>query len=111
MSEIQALERQKREMQEHIAIRDKVLKLSANPEFRDVIESDYMTVEATRNIRIGTDPALAPEMRKDAIDMALATGHLKRYLSAKIAIGNQAEHEIIHIDAQLEEIRQSGEDE
>lgn len=111
MSEIQALERQKREMQEHVALRDKVLKLSANPEFRDVIEHDYMLMEATRNIRIGSDPALDKDMRKDAVDMALATGHLKRYLSAKIQIGNQAENTIIHIDQELEELRQSGEDE
>ena len=40
--------------------------------------------------------------------MALAAGHLQRYLSANVQMGNQAEQTIFQIDEALEELRVEG---
>ena len=76
MSEIQELEAQKEDLKAQVELRDQILKLSANHEFRKVIHEEFFQKEAGRLVRIGGDPSLDKQQRQDAIDMALATGHL-----------------------------------
>lgn len=108
MSEIQKLEAQKEDLKKQVELRDQILKLSSNHEFRNVIHVEFFQKEAGRLVRIGGDPALDKQQRQDAIDMALATGHLQRFLSANVQMGNQAEETIFQIDAALEELRAEG---
>ena len=108
MSEIQELEAQKEDLKAQVELRDQILKLSANHEFRKVIHEEFFQKEAGRLVRIGGDPALDKQQRQDAIDMALATGHLQRFLSANVQMGNRAEQTIFEIDAALEELRAEG---
>ena len=108
MSEIQELEAQKEDLKVQVELRDQILKLSANHEFRKVIHEEFFQKEAGRLVRIGGDPALDKQQRQDAIDMALATGHLQRFLSANVQMGNRAEQTIFEIDAALEELRAEG---
>ena len=108
MSEIQELEAQKEDLKAQVALRDQILKLSANHEFRKVIHEEFFQKEAGRLVRIGGDPALDKQQRQDAIAMALATGHLQRFLSANVQMGNRAEQTIFEIDAALEELRAEG---
>ena len=108
MSEIQELEAQKEDLKRQVELRDQILKLSANHEFRKVIHEEFFQKEAGRLVRIGGDPALDKQQREDAIDMALATGHLQRFLSANVQMGNRAEQTIFEIDAALEELRAEG---
>lgn len=108
MSEIQALEAQKEDLKKQVELRDQILKLSANHEFRKVIHEEFFQKEAGRLVRIGGDPSLDKQQRQDAIDMALSTGHLQRFLSANVQMGNRAEETIHEIDAALEELRAEG---
>ena len=108
MSEIQELEAQKEDLKKQVELRDQILKLSANHEFRKVIHEEFFQKEAGRLVRIGGDPSLDKQQRQDAIDMALATGHLQRILSANVQMGNRAEQTIFEIDAALEELRAEG---
>ena len=108
MSEIQELVAQKEDLKAQVELRDQILKLSANHEFRKVIHEEFFQKEAGRLVRIGGDPSLDKQQRQDAIDMALATGHLQRFLSANVQIGNRAEQTIFEIDAALEELRAEG---
>lgn len=108
MSEIQELEAQKEDLKKQVELRDQILKLSANHEFRKVIHEEFFQKEASRLVRIGGDPSLDKQQRQDAIDMALATGHLQRFLSANVQMGNRAEETIHEIDAALEELRAEG---
>jgi hypothetical protein len=105
MSDIQELETQKAELQKMVDLRDLILKLSKNHDFRKVIHEEFFLNEAARNAGIGGDPALDENQRKDAMQMSMAGGHLKRYLSANVMMGNQAQSTIIQIDEALEEIR------
>lgn len=110
MSDIQALENQKKDCQEAVAMRDLVLKLSTNREFKKVIETEFCINEAARFAEVAGNPNLNDKQRKDAMDAAMAPGHLKRWMSARIMMGNHAEQQIIQIDAEIEEIRMEGED-
>ena len=108
MSEIQELEAQKEDLKAQVELRDQILKLSANHEFRKVIHEEFFQKEAGRRVRIGGEPARDKHQRQDAIDMALATGHLQGFLSANVQMGNRAEQTIFEIDAALEELRAEG---
>lgn len=105
MSEIAQFEARKAQLKKQAALRDQILKLSANPDFRDVIDKGFIHDEAARNARIGGDPALSKDQREDALQMAMASGHLQRYLSANIQMGYRADEEIKQIDEALEELR------
>lgn len=105
MSTIAQFEARKTKLKAQVAFRDQILKLSTNPDFREVIDKGFIHDEAARNARIGGDPALGKQEREDAIQMALASGHLQRFLSANIQMGNTAEDEIRQIDSVLEELR------
>lgn len=108
MSQIQELEAQKEDLRKQVELRDQILKLSANFEFRKVIHEGFLRDDCARNARIAGDPGLDEKMQKDALNMALAAGHLQRYLSANVQMGNQAEQTIFQIDEALEELRAEG---
>lgn len=99
------------ERQSQVAFRDSILRLIENADFRTVIENHFMTEETLRAARSIADPNLDAKMQSDMVSMAAASGHLRRYLSAHIQMGNQAEREIEQINEQLEEIGLYGEDE
>lgn len=105
MSEIEQLEAQKKDLKVQVELRDQIIKLSQNFEFRKVFHEEFFQKEASRLVRIGGDPNLDEKQRADAISMALATGHVQRYLSANVQMGNMAEENIKQIDAALEELR------
>ena len=92
MSEIQELEAEKVRLARQVTLRDQILKLSENFEFRKVIHDGFLTDVERRNM----------------LDMAMAAGHLQRYLSANVQMGHQAADSIIQIDGALEELRAEG---
>jgi hypothetical protein len=105
MSDIQALEQGIKDAEELIGRRQMALKLSENREFRKLILEDYMVTEAARLVQLSADPVLAANERADALAMAQATGHLKRYLSMMIQMGYTAERELPQLQAALDETR------
>jgi hypothetical protein len=100
-TEIAQMEAQKEQAKSLMELRDLALKLSNNREFRKLIREQWMQVEAARYVQLSADPSLKPEERADALAMAQATGHLKRWLSVTIRMGNIAENEINDLDAEL----------
>ena len=105
MSDIQDLEQGIKDAEELIARRQMALKLSDNREFRKLILEDYCVTEAARLVQLSADPALDHRQRDDALAMAQATGHLKRYLSMMVQMGYTAERELPQLHAQLDETR------
>ena len=108
MSQIQDLEAQKADLQKQVELRDQILKLSGNHDFRKVINEGFLRDEAARSIRMAGEPTLTAQEKSGLIEMALAAGHLQRYLSANVQMGNRAEETIHEIDATLEELRAEG---
>ena len=108
MSQIQELEAQKEDLKKQVELRDQILKLSGNHDFRKVINEGFLRDEAARSVRMAGEPTLTPVEKAGMIEMALAAGHLQRYLSANIQMGNLAADTIKQIDEALEELRAEG---
>lgn len=108
MSDIQALERLKKDRALQVEMRDRVIRLSNNPDFKALIEQEYMVNEVARFMEVAGDPRMKPDQRDDALREAYGPGCLKRWLQAREIMGDHAAEQIIQIDAELEELRQEG---
>jgi|SRR5690606_30251700 len=106
MSEVFALEKQLEDSKEAIARRDLALKLYKNPEFKKLILDEFCTTECARYAQSSADPALGDRERADALGIAQASGHLRRYLSVVVTMGNQAERLMPDLESAIEEARQ-----
>lgn len=105
MPTVNELEQQKAKLQDYITKRDLALKLSNNRDFRKLIMDEYFTQEAARLVGLSADPVLSDRERADALSMAQATGHLKRWLVVLCQMGDRAEQDIAEIDMTLDEVR------
>jgi hypothetical protein len=105
MSDIQDLEQGIKDAEELLGHRKMALKLSENREFRKLFTEEYFVNEAARLVQLSADPSLKPEQRADALAMAQATGHAKRYLSMCVQMGAVAERELPAMHEALAELR------
>jgi hypothetical protein len=107
MSEVtvQQLETQRESIQQAIEMRQAVQRLTQNADFRKVINEQFMVKECARYAQASADPALTERNQKDALAIAQASGHLKRYLSVLIQMGNAAENELEAINNALDDAR------
>lgn len=105
MSEINDLSIDIVHAEELVARRKMALTLSENREFRKLFNEEYFHTEAARLVQLSSDPALTIDQRADALAMAQATGHTKRYLSMAIQMGAVAERELPEMRSALEELR------
>lgn len=112
MSEVEQAVEQLRTYQADQAIlvkaRDQAIALSTNPDFKKLILDGFCTTEAARYVQESCDPMLAPHMREDALAMAQASGHLKRFLSLTIQIGNTAANNVQQADDQISYVLENG---
>lgn len=106
MSEVFALERQLTEAQDIVKLRDIALKLYSNAEFKSLILDRFCVQECARYAQSSADPALTSEQRADALNMAQAAGHLRRFLSITVQMGNHAERQVPDLHDAIEEARQ-----
>lgn len=111
VNETAGLEEQLRNAKEIVARRDLAIKLSGNHTFRKLILEDYFVTEAARLVALSADPALDTTQRADALNMAQAAGHLKRWLSMQVQMGNVAAREVLEVEEALNEIRGAEADE
>lgn len=110
MSEVYALEKQLAEgklAQEKRAI---ALKLYNNPDFKKLILEEFCVNECARYAQLSADPSLGPVERADALALAQASGHLKRFLSVVVTIGNQAQRLEDELEEAIVAARQEEED-
>lgn len=106
MSEVFALEKQLEDSKEAIARRELALKLYKNPEFKKLVIDEFCTTECARYAQLSADPSLGPTERADALAMAQAAGHLRRFLSVVVTMGNQAERLLPDLESEIEAARQ-----
>lgn len=104
------LNEQLKNAREQVARRDMALKLSTNREFKKLILEDFIVQDAARLVAESADPAMDPQQRADALSMAQAGGHLKRYLQLMCIMGNNAERDIEDIEAAIAAERSDGAD-
>lgn len=102
---VQALEGQLERNKELIDRRNLALRLSNNRDFKKLIIDDFCLKEAARLVGESADPALDQQQRMDALSMAQAGGHLRRFLSMAFQMGAVAERDISEIEEALAEAR------
>lgn len=110
MSDIQDLEHHIKENEELVERKAMALRLYDNRDFKKLFVEGYFTTEAARLVQLSADPSLDTHQRADALNMAQATGHMKRYLSMMVQMGNHAERELPHARAELDELRAAEDD-
>lgn len=84
---------------------DFAVALNKNHAFRKLILEGFCLNEAARYAQESGDPMLTPTQRQDALNMAQASGHLKRFLSITIQMGNMADNTIAGCKAEIESLR------
>jgi hypothetical protein len=105
MSSIAELESHIEQLQENVERRDLALKLEKNPDFRKLILDGFCVTECARSAQLSCDPRLKEVERADALGLAQAAGHLRRFLSALVRAGNMAEDQIKEAQEQLIEMQ------
>lgn len=105
MSRVEQLEDQLKDGKMLAERRDTIVRLSKNADFRKIILDDFFVTECARYARESGDPALPAEARADALAMAQAAGHLKRYLNVQIQMGNAAESQLASLEEAIAEER------
>lgn len=107
MSEVnvEQLERQLVDTKAQVEMGNAVARLLKNPDYRKVIEDGFMLHECARYVQQSANPAINEQGRADALAIAQASGHLKRYLSVTLQIANQCENSIPDIESAIEEAR------
>lgn len=105
VSETTALEQQHNSAKELIERRQMALRLAQNLEFRKLILEGFCLQDAARYVQESSDPLMTPEQRQDALNMAQASGHLKRYLSIVVQMGAHAERTMADLEEALAQAR------
>lgn len=107
---ISQLELQLSNAKQQVELRDAAQRLYKNRDFRKVVIECFMRDEAARYVQASGDPALDTQARADSLAIAQASGHLKRFLSVLVQMGNHAADQIPAINAELDTVRAEGED-
>lgn len=105
MSQVEQLEQQLIEAKKLVERRQMAIRLSQNPDFKKLILDEFCLQEAARYVHASADPSLGPDERADALALAQASGHLKRFLSVTVQMGAHAERDIPNIDEAIDEAR------
>lgn len=113
MSEVNIAQLEKNIEQQKLLVemRDAALRLGENRDFRKLILNGFCTTEAARYVQESGDPLLEPNERADALAMAQASGHLKRFIAVTINMGNTAANNIRQSEEEIDAIRAEGGDE
>lgn len=108
---IEELELHRKKLKDSVAYAEDVRKLMGNSLFRKVILEDFCIQSAARYVQESCDPLLTAEQRADALALAQAGGHLKRWLDITLRMADTSESSILDVDAELEKLRSQPEDE
>jgi hypothetical protein len=102
---LEGLEEQREDAKRLIERRELMLRLVNNPDYRAAITEGFILKDCARFAHQASDPTLTREQREDAMEMAKAAGHLKRYVSMTIQMGWKALNDLPELEAEIEEAR------
>ena len=108
-SQVEGLENQLKDAKDQVERGKIAFRLASNRDFRKLIMEGFCKEDAARFAAQAGDPALDPQQRSDAMNMAMAGGHLKRFLQAQIQMGATAERELNDLELELEDARAEAE--
>lgn len=102
---VESLELQKEHVKKLISKKNIAQKLAKNRDFKELILDGFCLTECANYTHVSADPSLSLEARADALSLAQAAGHLKRFLNATINQGMQAEDDLEYLDRAIDEAR------
>lgn len=104
-------EKQIRDLRKEVADFADLEKLVANPLFRKVILQRFCVEECARYAQLSADPSLPSDAaRADALGIAQAAGHLRRWIQVMQRQAELARGTIHDLEQNLEILRQEPED-
>lgn len=102
---IAGLEFQLKGAKEQEEFTNKVKKLIESPLFREVIVQGFCKDECSRYVHMSCDSQLTEQERADALGIAQAAGHLKRFLAVTLTKGEAAISSIEELERALDDAR------
>ena len=102
---VEKLEREKKGHEETLALRDSLLRLYKNKDFKNVIEHHFMEKACARYARMSGLSTLNTDARADALSKAQAAGHLQEWMHSIEMMARQAEMSLQKIQDEEAEIR------
>jgi hypothetical protein len=109
MNQIEQIEVSLEDAKQAVALRDAVLRLEKNRDFKKLIEQGYLTEEAVRLTHLLAHPAMA-ERQDDLITDLKGISAFKAYIHQIMATGNMAEVSLKEHEEALDELRAVEED-
>lgn len=106
MAEVAELEYQKEGYNRAIKRMEQVKRLLVNPDFKTFIMEGFCLNDAARYVQEAGDPLMPKENREDALNMAMASGHLKRFIAFTLRFGETAQRGMEELDSEIELARQ-----
>jgi hypothetical protein len=107
-SQLQELEQALETAKKNVALRDALLKLQGNKDFKKLVTETYLVNAAADFARQSGDPAMGERQRADALAMAQAPGHFKRFMHLVFAQGQQSEADIPELERSIEFVQSGG---
>lgn len=104
---IEANEGQLAGLKQSLKKAEELRKLVANPLFRRVILEEFCVQECARYAQLSADPTLSEAQRADALGIAQAAGHLRRWIEVIQRMAQTAEGTIGAIEQNLDVLRTS----
>lgn len=108
MTQLEQLEQELANSKDLIATRQAALRLYQNRDFKKIILEGFCLKDAARFVQVSQDPAVSKPEQEDALRMAQASGHLKRFLSMQVQMGAHAERTLPQLEEAIEEVRAEG---
>ena len=81
-------------LEDQVKIKDAILRLYQNEDFKLVIQQEYLINNCARLAKLGASSRLNPADREFALQSAKAAGVLEDFLLYKISCGEQAEKDL-----------------
>lgn len=105
IEQLEALREHNQKIAERGEAHDRLMK---NRDFRKIILEGFMVNDCARYVQESANPALDERQRADALGIAQAAGHLKRFLQIDRMLINDAAHKVTQCDAEIESMRAEG---
>ena len=99
------LEAQLEGAKQFVERREMALRLFENADFRKLIWEGFCLHDCAQFVQNSADPALGEKERADALAMAQAAGHLKRFLHIVTQMGAVAQDDISKLNDAIDEAR------
>ena len=108
---IAAHEQQLAEAKVEVANAKELERLLNTPVFKKVILERFCVTECARYAQMSADPSLTAEQRADALGIAQAAGHLRRWIGVVLRMADTHSASIPNLEDNIEIMRQQSDEE